>query len=91
MKGCSGWIKQPLSTLSASIEHPLGEGENLVEKREGKSQKSYFFERILQINLHISEKSSTFALAKVLNDHHPISGTEKKEKTSAKCCAKLEK
>lgn len=28
MKGCSGWVKQPLSTLSASIEHPLGVGEN---------------------------------------------------------------
>ena len=26
MKGCSGWVKQPLSTLSASIEHPLGVG-----------------------------------------------------------------
>ena len=31
MKGCSGWHKQPLSTLSASIEHPLEPGGNLVE------------------------------------------------------------
>ena len=34
MKGCSGWVKQPLSTLSASIEHPLGPGGNYTEKWE---------------------------------------------------------
>jgi len=34
MKGCSGWYMQPLSTLSASIEHPLEAGGNHVEKRE---------------------------------------------------------
>jgi len=32
LKGCSGWVKQPLSTLSASIEHPLEPAGNLVEK-----------------------------------------------------------
>ena len=31
MRGCSGWYMQPLSTLSASIEHPLGEGGDQVE------------------------------------------------------------
>ena len=35
-------FEHPLSTLSASIEHPLGVGGNQVEMREGKSQKSYF-------------------------------------------------
>ncbi len=34
MKGCSGWVKQPLSTLSASIEHPLEPGGDHVEKWE---------------------------------------------------------
>lgn len=33
MKGCSGWVKQPLSTLSASIEHPLGVGGDQEEIR----------------------------------------------------------
>ena len=34
MTGCSGWVKQPLSTLSASIEHPLGVGGYQEEKWE---------------------------------------------------------
>ena len=33
MKGCSGWVKQPLSTLSASIEHPLEPGGDQEEIR----------------------------------------------------------
>jgi len=33
MRGCSGCDKQPLSTLSASIEHPLGEAGEKVETR----------------------------------------------------------
>jgi len=31
MRGCSGWFQQPLSTLSASIEHPLEPGGDQVE------------------------------------------------------------
>ena len=34
MRGCSGCDKQPLSTLSASIEHPLGEAGEKVERVE---------------------------------------------------------
>ena len=32
MRGCSGWFQQPLSTLSASIEHPLKPVGNQLEK-----------------------------------------------------------
>jgi hypothetical protein len=34
MKGCSWYKKLPLSTLSASIEHPLDGGGDHVEKWE---------------------------------------------------------
>ncbi len=66
MKGCSSWHKQPLSTLSASIEHPLEPGGNPVEKsiKQRKSRffvKIYFIERFWLKDLHISKKSCTFA------------------------------
>ena len=44
MKGCSGWYMQQLSTLSASIEHPLEQGGNQVESvlKAGKLVKGPF-------------------------------------------------
>ena len=42
MKGCSGWDMQPLSTLSASIEHPLKHAGDHMES-------SHFFDARLLV------------------------------------------
>ena len=41
MKGCSGWVKQPLSPLSASIEHPLGVGGDQEASQQKVNNESF--------------------------------------------------
>ena len=41
ISACSGWVKQPLSTLSASIEHPLGTGGNQEASQQKVNNESF--------------------------------------------------